>query len=882
MFTDVTETRNWSRPRTSGIDPGERYGHILGLVSIDTATHFLIVFGGDVLDEHLYTMRLTGNSWTDLVWNRHSVENPLPLVSKAAVCCYGNRMFVHGGRSFDGKEVYNDLYMIEIGLEEQIVISKLNHEGERPSRRHSHTMAYLPHKNVLLIHGGANEQGKVRKDVWVYLFDEKKWKRVESQGWTSRYGHSWTPILNGTRLAMIGGLGKTTFNVLEYHVLNTNQIVYEGCVLDSGEKDQLWIFDATSEFLSLPDEEGEEASIPMIKLKGTKRNSRREDKKKRQELRELNDESKNKENAPEEVKNKEEQSEAKIEISKEYVIQAEFSDRIETTPDVCIDVPQELSKETEVHGNNASNKESLIETQESLKSDTTESSSFDLDSSSVKVDTKSPITKIRSQNSTRRRSQRVTTAVVLKPSSAHNSGQPADRLNPELLDSMDNAYLKTEVKTLIYLVNQLYSSVDILFNQPPESLESYRQGVINLKGLFLDTFPKLNSYPLHVNTTNIMLQSREMNRKSMDFAHSAEREILKLKGKQNDNSLPEGCEDNEKNAFERGKAIIELIDTERTYIKNIETIIDSFLAPLDMKGILSEKDIQIIFSNLKVILPFNKEFLSSLEQMKDLSSHEQTVGGVFLAMADYLKMYTVYCTSQNQSVVRLQELFRNDGMFQRFIEDKSASLGRPPNEIFSLLIQPIQRVCRYPLLLRQIFKCTPSTHPDFENLYYAIAKVDQVVGAINEGKRRIEDQMKMLEIDQSLTWEKKIPIGFQFIDPSRKFLEEVEATLISRSSTHVILYLFNDILLLGKATSGSKRSVKNIIPLLRLYIAAKSEKETQCVMKIKKKTVTLSFEDQDVRDRWVTKIRETSDALNTESRANLDVYECLTGDVYRK
>lgn len=54
----------------------------------------------------------------------------------------------------------------------------------------------------------------------------------------------------------------------------------------------------------------------------------------------------------------------------------------------------------------------------------------------------------------------------------------------------------------------------------------------------------------------------------------------------------------------------------------------------------------------------------------------------------------------------------------------------------SLMIKPIQRVMKYPLLLCELRNSTPPSHPDFRALEEAFAAVKDINININELKRR--------------------------------------------------------------------------------------------------------------------------------------------------
>lgn len=54
----------------------------------------------------------------------------------------------------------------------------------------------------------------------------------------------------------------------------------------------------------------------------------------------------------------------------------------------------------------------------------------------------------------------------------------------------------------------------------------------------------------------------------------------------------------------------------------------------------------------------------------------------------------------------------------------------------SLLIKPVQRIMKYPLLLAELWQATPEDHPDHQPLQEALASAKIINLNINEFKRR--------------------------------------------------------------------------------------------------------------------------------------------------
>ena len=130
-------------------------------------------------------------------------------------------------------------------------------------------------------------------------------------------------------------------------------------------------------------------------------------------------------------------------------------------------------------------------------------------------------------------------------------------------------------------------------------------------------------------------------------------------------------------------------------------------------------------------------------------------------------MYTTYCANQPVAITTLEECKKYPG-YEAFLQECLLHEDTRGLTLFSFLIKPIQRICKYPLLLRgkmirhrrafncqintqvncgtDLLKSTPETHPDYENLCQALHKIEEVVDYINERKRLAENLQKILEV----------------------------------------------------------------------------------------------------------------------------------------
>lgn len=85
-----------------------------------------------------------------------------------------------------------------------------------------------------------------------------------------------------------------------------------------------------------------------------------------------------------------------------------------------------------------------------------------------------------------------------------------------------------------------------------------------------------------------------------------------------------------------------------------------------------------------------------------------------------------------------------------FLEEKQFSKQCGGQPLASYLSKPTQRLCKYPLLLRELLKNTPAGHPDRAPVEEAARQIDVVVKSVNEARRRIEQSQAIYAIQARL------------------------------------------------------------------------------------------------------------------------------------
>ncbi|XP_046890033.1 phosphatidylinositol 3,4,5-trisphosphate-dependent Rac exchanger 1 protein [Hypomesus transpacificus] len=123
------------------------------------------------------------------------------------------------------------------------------------------------------------------------------------------------------------------------------------------------------------------------------------------------------------------------------------------------------------------------------------------------------------------------------------------------------------------------------------------------------------------------------------------------------------------------------------------------------------------------------------------------------------------------------------------------------------LLSPIQRICKYPLLLKELLKRTPKKHPDYPAVEEALQVMKAVCSNINETKRQMEKLEALEQLQSHIEgWE-----GTNLTDISTELL--LHGNLLKISAGNIqerVFFLFDNLLVYCKRKSrvSGKKSTK--------------------------------------------------------------------------
>ncbi|XP_061073236.1 pleckstrin homology domain-containing family G member 3 isoform X2 [Conger conger] len=195
------------------------------------------------------------------------------------------------------------------------------------------------------------------------------------------------------------------------------------------------------------------------------------------------------------------------------------------------------------------------------------------------------------------------------------------------------------------------------------------------------------------------------------------------------------------------RVVMEIIETERMYVRDLRSIAEDYLAHIIDIGDLPIRPEQVsdLFGNIEDIYEFNSELLQTLVMCEN---DPVAIARCFVDKSDDFEIYTQYCTNYPNSVAALTDCMRSKAL-AKFFRDRQASLKRSL-PLGSYLLKPVQRILKYHLLLQEIAKHFDPQEEGYEVIEEAIDTMTGVAWYINDMKRKHEHAVRLQEVQSLL------------------------------------------------------------------------------------------------------------------------------------
>ncbi|XP_031805034.1 breakpoint cluster region protein [Sarcophilus harrisii] len=185
-----------------------------------------------------------------------------------------------------------------------------------------------------------------------------------------------------------------------------------------------------------------------------------------------------------------------------------------------------------------------------------------------------------------------------------------------------------------------------------------------------------------------------------------------------------------------------ILDSEKTYLGHLEALLLPMkplkAAATTSQPVLTGQQIETIFFNVPELYEIHKEFYDGLGPRVERWSQQQQVGDLFQKLARQLGVYRAFVDNYEAAIEMADRCCQANAQFAEISENlraRSMKDSKDPttkNSLETLLYKPVDRVTRSTLVLHDLLKHTPSSHPDHPLLQDALRISQNFLSSINE------------------------------------------------------------------------------------------------------------------------------------------------------
>ncbi|CAI4054440.1 hypothetical protein SKDZ_01G0260 [Saccharomyces kudriavzevii ZP591] len=180
------------------------------------------------------------------------------------------------------------------------------------------------------------------------------------------------------------------------------------------------------------------------------------------------------------------------------------------------------------------------------------------------------------------------------------------------------------------------------------------------------------------------------------------------------------------------KIIKELVATERKYVHDLE-ILDKYRQQLLDSSIITSEELYMLFPNLSDAIDFQRRFLIAIEINALAEPSKQRIGALFMHSKHFFKLYEPWSIGQNAAIE-----FLSSTLQKMRVDESQTFIINNKLELQSFLYKPVQRLCRYPLLIKELL-AESSDDSNTKELEAALDISKNIARSINENQRRTEN-----------------------------------------------------------------------------------------------------------------------------------------------
>ncbi|XP_046720288.1 FYVE, RhoGEF and PH domain-containing protein 4a isoform X2 [Silurus meridionalis] len=340
---------------------------------------------------------------------------------------------------------------------------------------------------------------------------------------------------------------------------------------------------------------------------------------------------------------------------------------------------------------------------------------------------------------------------------------------------------------------------------------------------------------------------------------------------ENDGSTDDGGMDHkETNEQKLYKIANELLQTEKAYVArlNLLQVFCDKLMEEAGKGTLPSEVVKNIFSNISSINTFHSQFLlPDLEKRMGEWETTPRIGDILQKLTPFLKMYAEYVRNFDKAMELLKQWTDRSPQFKAVIQDIQKQEVCGSLTLQHHMLEPVQRVPRYEMLLKDYLKKLPQDHVDRRDAEKSLEIIATAATHSNTAIRKSENLKKLLEIYEMLGEEEDI------VNASNEFIKEghiLKLAARNTSSMDRYLFLFNNMMLYCVpkfSLVGQKFTVRTRIGIDGMKVMETYNEDYPHTFQVSGKERTLELQASSAQDKedWIKAFQATIEIFHQKN-----------------
>ncbi|XP_058498897.1 LOW QUALITY PROTEIN: faciogenital dysplasia [Solea solea] len=304
----------------------------------------------------------------------------------------------------------------------------------------------------------------------------------------------------------------------------------------------------------------------------------------------------------------------------------------------------------------------------------------------------------------------------------------------------------------------------------------------------------------------------------------------------------------------------ELLHTEEAYVKRLNLLDQVFCTKLTEAGIPQDV-ITGIFSNISSIYCFHDKFL--LPELKTRITGEwdsnPRIGDILQKLAPFMKMYGEYVKNFDRAMDLVNTWTQRSSLFKSVVQNIQKQDVCGNLTLQHHMLEPVQRIPRYELLLKDYLKKLPEDALDRKDAEKALELISTAANHSNAAIRKMEKMNKLLEVYERLGGEEDI------VNPANELIKEGHIKKMSAKNGTAqdrYLYLFNNMVLYcvpKLRLMGQKFSVRERIDIAGMEVQENVKQNLPHSFAIigKQRSLELQARTAEEKEDWIQVILAT-------------------------